>query len=91
MKMAFFGRRNPVLNIAFRYASCRLSPKHATSPVLAISTPSVTSAPDRRENENTGTYEKKQIIVCQFISNNIVCAVDFDFGIIFYFKELASF
>ena len=50
-----FGILKPVANCAFRYASGLFSPKQATSPVLAISTPSNTSAPWRRENENTGT------------------------------------
>ena len=37
-----------------RKASCTLAPKHATSPVLAISTPSSGSAPRRRVKENMG-------------------------------------
>ena len=60
MRMFFLGTLNPVLSCALRYASYRVSPKHATSPVLDISTPSKTSAPCRRENEKTGTWEDKQ-------------------------------
>ena len=41
--------------IAFKYASYMSSPKHATSPVEDISTPSVGSAPCSRVNENCGT------------------------------------
>lgn len=46
---------NPVLIKAFKYASNLLSPKHATSPVEAISTPSMKSAPANLEKENCGT------------------------------------
>jgi hypothetical protein len=34
----------------------RSSPKQPTSPVEAISTPSIGSAPARRENENIGAF-----------------------------------
>lgn len=55
-RIEFSGMQNPVLIIAFRYASYRFSPKHATSPVDAISTPNIKSAPASRENENWGTF-----------------------------------
>ena len=58
--MLFRGRVNPVLIMAFKYASKWLSPKHATSPVLAISTLSFTSAPSKRENENWGTCTRRE-------------------------------
>ena len=54
-KMQSLGILNPVLSMPLRYASYLSSPKHATSPVLAISTPNMASAPERREKENCGT------------------------------------
>ena len=48
--MFAWGNLKPELNIAFRYAVCTSSPKHATSPVEDISTPRVTSAPASLSN-----------------------------------------
>ena len=53
------GILNPVLSKPLRYASYLFSPKQATSPVLAISTPSMASAPAKREKENWGTLKHK--------------------------------
>ncbi len=66
----FFGILKPVLRIDLRYASYRSEPNEATSPVLAISTPNKTSAPARREYENTGTCRTKGYCHC-FLSGQL--------------------
>src|SRR5579863_2660229 len=55
-RMFFFGGTMPVEMSALRYASYLSLPKHATSPVDAISTPSTGSAPDKRLKLNCGTF-----------------------------------
>lgn len=51
-RIPFSGIWKPVLIMPFKYASYRLSPKQATSPVEAISTPNMTSAPETSQNRN---------------------------------------
>lgn len=51
----FLGIVIPVERSALRYASYLSLPKQATSPVEAISTPRIGSAPARRPKENWGT------------------------------------
>ena len=53
-RMPFLGKRKLDASIALRNASCTVSPKHATSPVDAISTPVTGSAPRSRVKENMG-------------------------------------
>src|ERR1041385_7373438 len=50
------GNRKPTEINAFRNASSKLSPRQPTSPVEAISTPRVGSAPERRVKENWGAF-----------------------------------
>ena len=52
--MFFFGILKFVDTMAFKNASCTSAPKHATSPVDAISTPRMGSAPPSRVKENIG-------------------------------------
>ena len=66
------GILNPVLSKPLRYASYLFSPKQATSPVLAISTPSMASAPAKRENENWGTLKHKGGKVNNFVRGKSV-------------------
>mmetsp|Transcript_57718 Transcript_57718/g.132522 ORF Transcript_57718/g.132522 Transcript_57718/m.132522 type:complete len:224 (-) Transcript_57718:3598-4269(-) len=67
-RMLFAGSFMPVESSPLRKASCRVGPKHATSPVEAISTPSEGSAPLRRWKENMGTltptYGSPKVGVC---------------------------
>lgn len=57
IKMFFVGNLNPADIIAFKNASYCVLPKHATSPVDAISTPRRGSDPLNRKNENVGTLQ----------------------------------
>ena len=52
--MFFFGILKFVDTMAFKNASWTSAPKHATSPVDAISTPKMGSAPPNRVKENIG-------------------------------------
>ena len=58
------GNLKPTAIKALRNASSKLSPRQPTSPVEAISTPSVGSAPERRMKENCGaltpTYSRSR-------------------------------
>ena len=48
--------------IAFERASVKFSPRHATSPVLSISTPRTGSAPLKRMKLNWGTFTPTWLI-----------------------------
>ncbi len=48
----FLGTVYPTESIDFKSASSKVSPKHPTSPVEAISTPKIGSASCKREKEN---------------------------------------
>src|SRR5210317_1169649 len=60
--MFFLGIEKPVERRDFKNASSLLAPKHATSPVEAISTPRTGSDPRRRVKENMGAFTPTKLL-----------------------------